>query len=293
MPSRSAAAASRRTPEPPAGLPPARIVHVPGRGELFVRDSGGDGDPVLLLHGWCFSADLNWFRAYPALEAAGYRVLAVDHRGHGRGLRTTEPFRMADCAADAAALLGALGAPPVLAVGYSMGGAIAQLLARDHPARVRGLVLSATAQEWTGPRQRLLWRGLAVLRLILGVAPDTAWRRGLRAAGFPDSPITSWVTAELTRGSARDLAEAGHEMSRYDSRPWIGRLGTPAAVIVTTGDTAVPPANQRALAAALGAHVLEVAGDHGAVTASYRAFNAALLQALEAVAAVPGLRAPR
>jgi alpha-beta hydrolase superfamily lysophospholipase len=35
-----------------------------------------------------FSADLNWYTTYGALEEAGYRVLAVDHRGHGRGIRT-------------------------------------------------------------------------------------------------------------------------------------------------------------------------------------------------------------
>lgn len=54
-------------------LPAGRIVHVRGRGEFMVRDSGGDGPPVLLLHGWMFSAGLDWFRAYGPLEQAGYR----------------------------------------------------------------------------------------------------------------------------------------------------------------------------------------------------------------------------
>jgi pimeloyl-ACP methyl ester carboxylesterase len=46
-------------PEPPVALPRGCVIHVPGRGEMFLRDSGGDGPPVLLLHGWMFSADLN------------------------------------------------------------------------------------------------------------------------------------------------------------------------------------------------------------------------------------------
>src|SRR3954451_4691237 len=103
MPLPSRRTAPRWAPEPPVELPPGRVVHVPGRGELFVRDTGGDGPAVLLLHGWMFSADLNWFPVYAPLAEAGYRVLAIDHRGHGRGLRTHVPFRLSDCADDAAA----------------------------------------------------------------------------------------------------------------------------------------------------------------------------------------------
>ena len=85
-------------------LPPARTLYAPGRGELFLRDTGGDGPPVMLLHGWMTSADLNWWGSYAALVKAGYRVLAIDHRGHGRGLRALVRFRLSDCAADAAAV---------------------------------------------------------------------------------------------------------------------------------------------------------------------------------------------
>ncbi|MFZ0043916.1 MAG: hypothetical protein WAK93_21580, partial [Solirubrobacteraceae bacterium] len=70
----------RRTPAyppiPPVERPPARTVVVPDRGEFFVRDTGGDGPTVMLLHGWLVSADLNWHGAYAALADAGYRVLA-------------------------------------------------------------------------------------------------------------------------------------------------------------------------------------------------------------------------
>ena len=276
--------APRCAPEPPVALPPGKVVHVPRRGELFVRDSGGDGPAVLLLHGWMFSADLNWWRQYGPLEQAGYRVLALDHRGHGRGLRTPEPFRLTDCADDAAALLRHLGVGRALVVGYSLGGAVAQLLARDHGDLVEGLVLGATSSHWTDARQKVLWRSLAIVRLTLGLAPDGAWRRGLRAVGFPDTATTTWITAELTRGSSSDLAEAGRELSRFDSRDWIGSLTAPSAVIVTTKDTGVPPSHQRELAEGLGARQFAVHGDHSAVTARAGEFNRALLQALSAVA---------
>jgi pimeloyl-ACP methyl ester carboxylesterase len=273
-------------PDPPVELPRGCLVHVPGVGELFVRDTGGDGPPVLLLHGWMFPSDLNWYRAYEPLSEAGYRVLAMDHRGHGRGLRTTEQFSLAACAADAAALVRTLDLGPVTAVGYSMGGPIASLMARDHADMVSGLVLGATAPDWTEPRMKLLWRSMGVLRIGLNVFPLSSWRWGLRRAGFPDSPTTSWVAAELSRGSGRDLAEAGRELGRFDSRPWIQRLQMPAAVIVTTSDTAVPPRKQRELAEALGAPVFEIDCDHAGVTVKGAEFARVLLEALRAVAPV-------
>ena len=275
--------ASRFAPEPPTELPPGRLVHVGGRGEFFVRDTGRGSPTVLLLHGWTASADLNWFAQYATLAEAGYRVLALDHRGHGRGLRSADPFRLSLCAEDAAAVVRELGVDPVLAVGYSMGGPITQLLARDHGDLVGGIVLCATSREWRNPRMTLLWRGMGLLRLILGLFPNAAWRAGLRALGLPDDRTTSWVASELSRGSARDIAEAGRELGRFDSRPWIGALGVPAAVIVTTRDTGVPPSKQRALAQALGGPVFDVSGDHMAVSTRAAEFNRALLGALSAV----------
>ena len=271
-------------PVPPVAMPPGRIVLAADRGEMFVRDSGGAGPPVLLLHGWMFSADLNWFTMYGPLGEAGYRVVAVDHRGHGRGIRAAQEFRLLDCADDAAGVLRELGTGPVIAVGYSMGGPIACLLARRHPELVSGLVLCATAAHWRSRRMRRVWRTMAAVRLVLGAFPNATWRRGLRAAGFPDSPVTSWTASELTRGSARDLAEAGRELSRYDGRPWLHRLSQPAAVVVTTGDTAVPPKMQRGLAGILRAPVFEAPGDHGAVVANAARFEPALKAALTEVA---------
>jgi pimeloyl-ACP methyl ester carboxylesterase len=273
----------RWAPEPQGALPPGHVIHVRGRGEMFVRDTGGTGQPVLLLHGWMFSADLNFWRNYGALERAGYRVLAIDHRGHGRGIRSHARFRLVDCAIDAAALLRQLDVGPALVVGYSMGGPVAQLMARDHSDVVAGVVLCATSSHWTDIRQRVLWRSLALVRLGLGLAPDLFWRNGLRLAGFPDHPVTVWTTSELTRGASVDLAEAGRELSNWDSREWLPDLTVPAAVVVTERDTAVPPDHQRELARLLDAPVLAVAADHGAAISSYKQFNAVLLDALQVV----------
>ena len=269
---------------PPLPLPPGRTVMVPGRGEFFVRDSGGDGPPVLLIHGWMFPSDLNWLQTYGPLQRAGYRVLAMDLRGHGRGLRSAEAFRLADCADDAAGVLEALHLPPALVVGYSMGGPVTQLLARRHPGLVRGFVLCATALDWSDPRQKVFWRTMGGLRLLLGLFPQGAWRTGMRLAGAP-SRESSWVSSELSRGSARDLAEAGRELGRFDSSGWAGALPQPRSVVVMTRDRLVPPRKQRALAHALGVEPVLLDADHDACSMAPASFVRALLQALESTRA--------
>ena len=284
----------RRTPAyqpvPPHEMPPARTVLVPGRGEFFLRDSAPthpdpNGPTVLLLHGWVVSADLNWHAAYDALIAAGYRVLALDHRGHGRGLRAPTPFRLQDCADDAAAVLRTLGTGPASIVGYSMGGVIAQLMARDHADVVSGMVLSGTCQHFQDPETVGVWRWMGVIGVLIGLMPWTFYKAGLRRQGLAIDADTAWLVGELMRHEARDIAEAGRELGRFDSRPWLHTVPTPATMVLTARDTAVSPAKQRELAVAAGAEVFEVALDHLELTDRSDVYNPALLQALQALRA--------
>ena len=272
-------------PEPPFEMPPPRTVLAHGRGELFLRDTGGDGPAVMLLHGWIATADLNWCGAYHDLADAGYRVLAIDHRGHGRGLRPLVPFRLVDCAADAAAALRTLGVAPALVVGYSMGGAIAQLVARDHPDVASGVVLSGTAQHWQDPETRRNFRALGLFGLSLALAPRTFWRLGLRRAGLAESERSAWIQSELMRHSARDITEAGRELGRFDSRPWLASVTVPMATVITARDELVPVYKQRELAAAAGGPVFEAPIRHMEVTTAGPKYNPVLLQALAALRA--------
>jgi pimeloyl-ACP methyl ester carboxylesterase len=249
---------------------------------VFFRDTGGSGPVVLLVHGWMFASDLNWLRQYSALQRAGYRVLAMDLRGHGRGMRQYGHFRLVDCADDATALLDVLGIPSALVVGYSMGGPVTQLMAQRSPHKVAGFVLCATALDWHDPGQRALWQTMGALRAALAAFPRSVWRGMVRASRIPN-PEADWVTGELSRGSARDLAEAGRELSRFDSSGWVGDLPQPAAVVLTGRDRLVPPRKQQALAAALGVQPLLIDADHDACSAATGAFNAALLSGLSSL----------
>jgi pimeloyl-ACP methyl ester carboxylesterase len=250
-------------------LPPGRTVMLPGRGETFIRHHQHP-DPsaptLLLLHGWTASADLQFFTAYRAL-AERYSFIGIDHRGHGRGLRTPAPFHLEDAADDAAALLAELGSGPVITVGYSMGGPISLHLANRHPDLVAGLVVQATALEWRATRrERLRWRGVRLLGSMLRSWAFPRWLRfGLAKIVGPDHELhdyAPWLEAETRRGDSVAIVHAGFALSNYDARPWAHLLGKPAGALITTRDRLVRPTKQRQLAAALGAHQVEVVGDH-------------------------------
>ena len=262
--------------------------------------SAQDDPTFVLLHGWMLPADATWFTSYAPLARYG-RVIALDHRGHGRGLRPSAPFRLADAADDVAALLRHLDTGPVVAVGFSMGGPIAQLLWQRHPDLVRGMVLTGTSATFnTTLRDRWTWRSMGVLQLVLRLVPRVWWERLFqRGAQFGPSRIRRvlrhgvpeevrrllpWFVSELDRGSAEDVAEAGRELSRYDARGWIGTLDVPTAVLITRHDALVPRRNQRDLARRLShAVVRELELDHDGVFSQPAVFVPALRWAVEDV----------
>lgn len=280
----------RPGPPVPPPLPPARIVDVPGRGELFVREVRGDADgtPMVLLHGWTMSADLTWWGAYERLGRVG-RVVAPDLRGHGRGMRSLEPFTLEDAADDVAALLRELGTGPVVACGFSMGGPVALLLWQRHPDVVSGLVLMATALEWrASARERIVWRTMGILeRVFRSTIATSLVDRYLREL-IEQSPSLAehrdWLRGEYRRGDAAAIAEAGRATGRFDARPFAGNVDVPCAVVLTTRDHLVMPSKQRALVRALrDVVVVPLDGDHDVCLTSVEAFSAA---AAEGVASV-------
>ncbi len=295
QPPRAATSAPPSAPPLPPDLPPGRVMNLPGRGEVFVRDFGGTqgGPAVLLLHGWTASADINFWPAYASL-AESYRVIALDQRGHGRGLRSTEPFSLENCADDAAALLEQLGVGPVIVVGYSMGGPVGLLLARRHPGTVTGLVLQATALGWRHTvRDRAVWHLLPVMDVGLRAGVGIGFfDRVIRDATAADPGLGGyypWLAAEFQRATASDLVAAGHALSRYDARPWAGQLGIPAAVLVTTRDRLVRLAKQRELAEVLRARVFEIDADHDLPLANGTEYARLTRLSVDSVAAASGL----
>lgn len=281
-------ASPQRPVAPP--LPAGRRLELPGRGTTFVREAPGPpGAPtVLLLHGWMASADLNWFHTYFPL-ARRYHVVALDHRGHGRGIRSRQPFRLEDCADDAAALLSVIGVERAIAVGYSMGGPVAQLLWHRHPHHVEGMVLCATARNFVATTEERIWfAGIGGMAWASRITPVAAQRRmAVRLlARKPDRGYAAWAEDEFHQKDWTKVLEAGRALGRFSSRQWIGSVDVPSAVVVTTADKVVPPRRQQRLADSIpGATVHPVAGDHGVCVDQPGRFVPVLVEAIESALA--------
>ena len=111
---------------------------------------------MLLLHGYTDS-----WRSFelilPHLPSS-VRAIAPSQRGHGDADRPASGYGAADLAADAVALMDALGLDRAVVAGHSMGSLVAQRVALDHPGRVRGLVLLGAFATLRGnPAVRELW----------------------------------------------------------------------------------------------------------------------------------------
>jgi 3-oxoadipate enol-lactonase len=264
-------------------------VHLEGRGVTFVRElPGPEGAPtVVLLHGWTATADLNWLYSFHEL-GRHFRVIALDHRGHGNGLRSDAGFTLSACADDVAALVRTLGLGRVIVAGYSMGGPIAQLLWRRHRELVDGLVLCATSQVFNvSGRERGLFAMLDHLASAarLGAMRSTVRKvlQGLAAAKARTRLPGAWALDQIASHDWFDVLEAGRELGRFDSRPWLGDVDVPAAVVATVDDEVVPLERQLQMASAVGAHVVTIAAGHAACY-ERALFVPALLAACRSVA---------
>jgi len=268
------------------GLAPGREVVLPGRGTTWVRDLAGptpDAPAVLLLHGWTVTADVNWSTSYRALQRR-FRVLAMDHRGHGRGIRSRRPFRLEDCADDAAALCQELGVERIVACGYSMGGPVAQLLWRRHRDLVGGLVLCATGRRFGSDRQRARILAISLLGASVASLAVTPLVRAKLVGRVLDAriggdPRLAWAGEQVRRNDPAAVLQAGAALASFDSRAWISAVDVPTTVIVTTRDQVVALSRQQHLAAAIpDARVEEVPGTHAVVVEAPQLFVPALLR---------------
>jgi pimeloyl-ACP methyl ester carboxylesterase len=239
--------------------------------ELEYEAFGDTKSPPLLLIAGLGAQMLSWDEDFCRLLAGrGFRVIRFDNRDVGMSTWMEGEYTLDDMAADAAALLDALGVPAAHIVGASMGGFIAQLVALNHPDHV--LSLTSIMSGPNGEDQvRPTEEGTAVLMVP---APETREERiavGLWAKQKlmgPDDPFDRdyeerRITAAIDRayhpaGFVRQLQAI---MAARGRLARLAQLRVPALVIHGEADILVPVDNGRNLAAAIpGARLLEIPG---------------------------------
>lgn len=205
----------------------------------YFDDGDPLGAPVLLIHGFASSANVNW--VYPGwlrtLGDAGYRVIAIDNRGHGKSAKPHDPdaYHPTSMAGDAAALLDHLGIPDAHVMGYSMGARISAFLAIEHPDRVRSLVfggLGIGMCDGVGD-----WDPIADA-LMAPSLDDVTHERGRMFRAFADQTGSDRLALAACIRTSRDLVRR-EDIARVDVPTLIG--------VGTKDDIAGSPADLAAL----------------------------------------------
>lgn len=187
----------------------------------------GEGEPILLIHGFGSSHIVNWVTPGWAktLREAGFRIIAFDNRGHGASTKSYEPedYRAWKMAGDAAALLDHLDIPRAHVMGYSMGARIAAFMALDFPEKVATVIFGG------------LGRGM-----VDGVGDWDPIASALVTedpASIPDAKGRMFRTfANQTRSDRRALAACIMTSRDVISAERIARITQPVLVAVGTKD---------------------------------------------------------
>jgi len=231
----------------------------------------GEGDPVLLIHGFASNVATNWVGPgwVNALTDAGFRVIAYDNRGHGRSAKLYDirDYGAPLMAEDARRLLDHLGIARADVMGYSMGVRISAFLAISHPERVKSLVFAGL--------------GINMVRGVAGTGPVA---RALEAESIDDvtnaTARTFRAFAEQTKSDLKALAACIRSARAPITAEALGRLTCPVLVVV--GEVDVIGGDPTALAALMpNARAFTVPGRDHMRTVGDKAYRQAVLEFLK------------
>jgi pimeloyl-ACP methyl ester carboxylesterase len=238
-------------------------------------DGGPDrhGETVLLIHGFASNMQINWVDTgwVRHLTRAGYRVLAVDNRGHGQSekLYNLEDYGAPLMADDAVRLLDHLGIRGAHVMGYSMGARIAAFMTMVHPERVKSVVFA----------------GLGI-NMIKGFSNTDPIAEALEAPSIDDitHPMgrTFRAFADQTKSDRRALAACMRSARQPITAAQIGTISRPTLVAVGTEDVVSGSATE--LAALIpGAKALDIPGRDHMRAVGDRVYKDGVLQFLETI----------
>lgn len=188
-------------------------------------DIAGEGNPILLIHGFASNGRVNWVDTgwVKTLVEAGHTVITIDNRGHGESGKLYDPafYPAPEMAEDSRRLLDHLGIPSAAVMGYSMGARISAFLTIRHPERVN----------------RAVFAGLAS-RMVTGVGGGEAIAQALEAPSLAQVkdlvPRTFRVFAEQTGSDLRALAACMRSAREKITEDALG--GISCQVLVVAGE---------------------------------------------------------
>jgi aminoacrylate hydrolase len=231
---------------------------------IHYETSGIAGPRLMLIPG--LGGDGRFWAGVVSLLEADHRIMVTDHRGAGRSDRPKSPYSIPMIASDIAGLLAQTGGPAHI-VGHSTGGAIAQVLALDHPE----LGLSYTiSSSWARADARFRTLFSARAELLEAGMVGTYQRLGHVLCHEPPYLETHALQLEAAvAAAAGTLAPLTVTAARvrmlldHDRLADLPRIDAPVQVIAATGDIMTPPALSEAIAAAIpGARFVSVPGAH-------------------------------
>jgi aminoacrylate hydrolase len=250
-----------------------------GDAEIYYEEAG-TGEPLLLVPG--LSGQGSFWGAQVEAFSRDFRVIVHDHRGAGRSTHSPIKYSVEQMADDVLRLMDALGIEAAHLVGHSTGGAIGQVIALDHPRRLKSLVLSAT---WAGPdpyfrrlfecrKDVLMTQGVeAYLRASVLVLAPPEW------VSRNDAAIAAGHRAQLGAWPPREIVASRIDaIVAFDRRARLGAIRVPTLVVVAQDDMVTPKFYSDELAKAIpGArYVVLDGGGHFAPQIVAEPYNRAL-----------------
>ena len=198
-----------------------------GAVEIAYLDEG-EGDPIILIHGFASSKNVNW--VYPTwvseLRKNGRRVIALDNRGHGESAKLYDPaeYSIPTMADDVLALMNHLGISQADMMGYSMGGRMTAWLGLNQPQRLRSAILG----------------GIGIGGLIEGTGPGESVAEALEAPRLDDVTDAVGRTfrafADQTRSDRRALAACLRGTRDLMTKEQAARIDVPVLIAVGSAD---------------------------------------------------------
>lgn len=258
---------------------------------LHVDDTGGDGRPVVLIHGWPLSAE-SWSEQVPALRQAGYRVVAHDRRGFGRSDKPNGGYDYDTLAEDVQWILTSRDLRDATLVGFSMGGGeVARYMTRFGVERLRSVVFAAAVPPYLletddNPDGPLTTEQAA--QMEAGLKDDReAFFEQFTTQFFSARGVLRVTEAQrqealaLCRQADQKAALACMEsFGTTDFRPDLATVSIPTLVVHGDADAIVPLEGSGARTHAAIPHselVVLTGAPHGCNVSHAAAFNAALL----------------